>query len=39
MQRIDIMKVKITDFANQSQFTMNHIPVHVVLVIDNINHV
>ena len=28
------MKVKITDFVNQSQFTINHIPVHVVLVID-----
>ena len=28
------MKVKITDFVNQSQFTMNHIPVHVVLFID-----
>ena len=28
------MKVKITDFVNQSQFTMKHIPVHVVLFID-----
>jgi len=28
------MKVKITDFVNQSQFTMNHIPVHIVLFID-----
>ena len=28
------MKEKIADFVNQSQLTMNHIPVHVVLFID-----
>ena len=28
MRRVDTMKVKITDFVNQSQFTMKHIPVH-----------
>ena len=34
MQRVDTMKVKITDFVNQSQFTMNHLPVHIMFVID-----